>query len=105
MIIVRDWIDEGVLYISVEDNGFGMPKEVVDHLLDEDRSHVRSKGSGVGLYNVHQRIRLRYGPQYGLTIESEPDTGTVVIIKLPAIPYSEEMREVLERPEGRGNAE
>ena len=105
MIIVRDWVDEGVLYISVEDNGFGMPKEVVDHLLDEDRSHVRSKGSGVGLYNVHQRIRLRYGPQYGLTIESEPDTGTVVIIKLPAIPYSEEMREVLERPEGRGNAE
>ena len=101
MIIVRDWIDDGDLYISVEDNGFGMPKEVVDHLLDEDREHVRSKGSGVGLYNVHQRIRLRYGEPYGLTIESEPDTGTVVIIKLPAIPYSEETRQELERPEGR----
>ncbi len=99
MIIVRDWIDDGDLYIAVEDNGFGMPKEVVDHLLDEDRSHVRSKGSGVGLYNVHQRIRLRFGPQYGLTVESEPDSGTVVIMRMPAIPYSEEMRQVLEGPD------
>ncbi len=102
-IVVRNWIDDGDLYISVEDNGFGMPKEVVDHLLDEDRDHVRSKGSGVGLYNVHQRLRLRFGEQYGLTIESEPDTGTVVIIRQPAIPYSEETRQELERPGRREN--
>ena len=98
MIIVRDWIDEGDLYISVEDNGFGMPKDVVDHLLDEDRGHVPSKGSGVGLYNVHQRLRLRYGEQYGLQVESEPDTGTVVIIRMPAIPYSETAVKELEAP-------
>ncbi len=98
MIIVRNWLDESDLYISIEDNGFGMPKEVVEHLLDEDRSHVRSKGSGVGLYNVHQRIRLRFGEKYGLIIESEPDVGTVVIIRLPAIPYSEEVRKELEKP-------
>lgn len=100
-IVVRNWLDEGDLYISIEDNGFGMPKEVVEHLLDEDRSHVPSKGSGVGLYNVHQRIRLRFGEDYGLRIESEPDTGTVVIIRIPAIPYNEENRKLLE--EGKEN--
>lgn len=47
------------------------------------------KGSGVGLQNVQSRIRLYFGPGYGLTIESEPDLGTKVTFRLPAIPYGE----------------
>ncbi len=96
MIIVRDWKDENDIYISVEDNGFGMPKEEVEHLLLEDRSKARHHGSGVGLYNVHKRIQLWFGERYGLRIESEPDVGTIVIICFPAIPYSEETRRLLE---------
>ena len=38
----------------------------------------RAKGSGVGLQNVQSRIRLYFGPGYGLTIESRPDLGTKV---------------------------
>ena len=47
----------------------------------------RKPGSGVGLKNVQSRIHLYFGEQYGLTIDSEPDEGTRVIIRLPAIPY------------------
>ena len=86
------------IYISVRDNGLGMPPEKVEQLLkDEEHEERENKhGSGVGLINVHKRIMLRFGPQYGLKIESEPDEGTVVTIHLPAVPYSESNRRALE---------
>ena len=73
--------------IDVADNGPGMPEEVVARLLDPDapRPAPNSKGSGIGLRNVHQRIRLSFGQRYGLTIHSEPDAGTRVQIRLPAL--------------------
>ena len=48
---------------------------------------MRSKGSGIGLRNVHQRIRLYYGEPYGLTIISEPDVGTTIRVRLPQLVY------------------
>lgn len=73
--------------IDVTDNGPGMPEEVVERLLDPDapRANTNSKGSGIGLRNVHQRIQLSFGRRYGLTIHSEPDAGTRVQIRLPAL--------------------
>ena len=71
--------------IDVTDNGPGMPREVVERLLDESYTGPASKGSGIGLRNVHQRIRLTFGEEYGLTIISEPDAGTRVRIRLPAV--------------------
>ena len=62
-------------------------------------------GSGVGLINVHSRIQLMFGNEYGLEVYSEPDEGTKVVIHIPAIPYTEENRERLERQDfGRGMA-
>lgn len=86
------------IYISVRDNGLGMPPEKVEQLLkDEEHEERENKhGSGVGLINVHKRIMLRFGPQYGLRIESEPDEGTTVTIHLPAVPYTDENRRALE---------
>ena len=46
---------------------------------------MRTSGSGIGVRNVHQRIRLTFGQAYGLTILSEPDEGTTVRIRLPAL--------------------
>lgn len=73
--------------IDVTDNGPGMPEEVVEGLLDpRERGAAPSKGgSGIGFRNVHQRIRLTFGEPYGLTIRSEPDDGTTVRIRLPAL--------------------
>ena len=73
--------------IDVADNGPGMPGEVVERLLDpKEQGAAPSKGgSGIGFRNVHQRIRLTFGEPYGLTIHSEPDAGTTVRIRLPAL--------------------
>ena len=83
------------VYVEVRDNGLGMPDEMVDALLTEN-NRVRKHGSGVGLINVHNRIRLRFGEPYGLEIESCLDEGTTVRIHLPYIAYSPENTELLE---------
>ena len=77
------------LVIDVEDNGLGMRPELAASLLDEERPEVRTKGSGIGVRNVHQRVSLTFGEGYGLTIFSEPDEGTLVRIRLPALSREE----------------
>ncbi|WP_295587544.1 sensor histidine kinase [uncultured Oscillibacter sp.] len=84
-ITVRAFRQGGDVCIEVTDNGPGMPEEVVRHLLDGDGANTGAKGSGIGFRNVHQRLRLTFGEPYGLTIFSEPDDGTTVRIRLPAL--------------------
>lgn len=92
------------IYISVEDNGMGMSEDVARNIL-VDNNKVPKHGSGVGVINVHSRIKLMFGSEYGLKVYSEPDEGTKVVIHIPAIPYTEENRERLERQDfGRGMA-
>ena len=81
-ITIRAYTRRSDLFIEVEDNGLGMPEEQVERLLTDD-TRIRSKGSGIGLRNVHQRIQLYFGKAYGLKIISEPDQGTIVRIHLP----------------------
>ncbi len=81
--------------IEVQDNGLGMPEEMVKKLLTENE-HVPKHGSGVGVINVYNRIRIRFGEQYGLEIESEPDEGTTVRIRIPYIPYTPDIQEYLD---------
>ena len=86
---------DGNIILSVADNGIGIPEEEVDLLLtDSDRVHKH--GSGVGLVNVNNRIRILFGKEYGLTVESELDEGTTVSVCIPAVPYTEENRKILE---------
>ncbi|MCH4193328.1 MAG: sensor histidine kinase [Butyrivibrio sp.] len=100
-IFVHGFLKDGDIYISVKDNGFGMPQEEVNLLL-KDNQRAHKHGSGVGLINVHNRIQLRFGVEYGLSIQSEPDEGTQVIIHLPAIPYTEETQTLLEEGKYQG---
>ena len=104
-IVVRGFVgDDGDIYITVSDNGFGMSSSQTELLLTDD-TRVRKKGSGVGLINVQRRIQLRFGEQYGLKIESEPDEGTTVTIHLPAILYNEENRKMLETGKEKADEE
>ena len=66
-------------------------------LVLTDSERVHKHGSGVGLVNVNNRIQILFGKEYGLAIESEPDEGTTVSIRLPAVPYTEDNRKVLEQ--------
>lgn len=87
-ILVSAYVKENDLYIDIIDNGMGIPEEEVSHLLERDCTH-RGKGSGIGLRNVHERIQLYFGEEYGLNIISEPDVGTTVRIHLPKKVYEE----------------
>ncbi len=89
LIQVSAYREGDALIVDVADNGLGMRPEVAASLLDEDRPEVRTSGSGIGVRNVHQRIRLTFGAGYGLTILSEPDEGTLVRIRLPALTREE----------------
>ena len=95
-ILIRVWREGDDLYLMVRDNGLGMTEEQVENLF-KGTGHVPSRrGSGIGVRNVNERIRLYFGEAYGLKIQSEPDEGTDVIIHLPAVPYSE-----IQEKEGR----
>lgn len=97
-IVVRGWKQGQDIYIAVSDNGIGMRHEDVENILTGNQKAIKH-GSGVGLINVHTRIRLMFGKKYGLIVESEPDEGTTVTIHLPAVPYTRENCEALETPE------
>ncbi len=88
-ILLKVWKEDADLYFCVSDNGLGMTGEQVENLFT-GASHVESRrGSGIGVKNVNERIKLYFGEEYGLSIESEPDEGTTVRIHLPVVPYSE----------------
>lgn len=86
-IIVRGReIAGGLLQIQVEDNGIGMTQErltQIHDLLDPAADDAVIAESGYGLSNVNQRIRLYYGHEYGLTIESAYQRGTCVSLIAP----------------------
>ena len=89
------YISHGMLVYDVEDNGIGISKDELDSIreslkeqnvieYDEQNAKLRrNSGRGIGLQNVHQRIGLYYGNQYGLEIFSREGEGTEVIIRIP----------------------
>ena len=94
-IHVRGYRKDKDVYLEVEDNGLGMPEEEAAELLNgKERPHKH--GSGVGLVNVHSRLKLRFGEAYGLVIHSCPDEGMMVQIHIPYIPYTVETQKFLE---------
>ncbi len=74
------------IVLRVNDNGVGMDEETRKSLLSPATD--AKQGKGVGLMNVHERIRLYFGKIYGLTIDSEPDEGTTVTVKFPVLDKS-----------------
>lgn len=95
-IKVTGGVEGNRVILAVIDNGLGMTEENA-RLVLTDSTRVHKHGSGVGLVNIHRRIQLLFGTEYGLRIESEPDEGTTVRIELPAVPYTEENQKTLER--------
>lgn len=91
-ILVEVKREEESLYFTIEDNGLGMTEEQTKGLLTGETKSTSGKGSGIGVKNVNERIRLYFGESYGLEIFSEPDEGTVIKIHLPAVSCEELMK-------------
>lgn len=78
-IQIRAWVEEEYLLLSVRDDGMGIPPDILSTILTSPAGK-----SGIGLRNVHERIRLTCGERYGLTVDSVADEGTLITIRLPA---------------------
>lgn len=87
-IDVKVFKEDDSLYFTITDNGLGMSEDMVEALLSKDFVPSK-KGSGIGVKNVNERIKLYFGNEYGLKVESEPDEGTKITIHLPAVVYGE----------------
>lgn len=98
-IAILVYRESDMLIFEVRDDGAGMPAELAGALLSREATAVQLKqvtagrarsgrtggASGVGVRNVHERIRLYYGDGYGLTFESDLGAGTTVTVRQPAL--------------------
>jgi len=78
--------DQAEILIEVEDDGIGFTPEKLAKLraeLDDDSDDIKLE-SGFGIGNVNNRIRLYYGKPYGVSIQSEYNSGTRVTMVIPA---------------------
>ena len=89
-IIVQGRKEEDEILFTIADNGMGIPEEEIEFLLT-DTQRVHKKGSGVGLVNVNNRIKILFGEKYGLHIESELDEGTTATIIIPKLEETAEI--------------
>lgn len=86
-LIVRARQEGYNIVLSVEDDGLGIPpeklKKLQEMLRDDSNIMVKKSRYGIGLRNTNRRIKLLYGSDYGLTIESEVEERTCVTIIFP----------------------
>lgn len=86
-ILVTGQEADGKLIFYVRDNGKGMKPDQLVHVrrVITGESIDKDNPSGFGLFNVEQRIRLNYGQDYGLVIDSEYEKGTEVKVVIPTV--------------------
>jgi two-component system, sensor histidine kinase YesM len=75
--------EEDILKVTVADNGIGMDDSRLKKIRRSLEEQEYDPNRRVGLRNVYQRIKLRYGEQYGLEISSEINKGTKISILIP----------------------
>lgn len=68
---------------TITDNGVGISPIQLEELLNTLERKEEREGERIGLRNVHDRLKLSYGAEYGLTIESRPNVGTVIFFCIP----------------------
>ena len=73
--------DGGDILFRVRDNGVGMTAEQVQAILHRQPGDR----TGIGIKNVDDRLKIYFGKQYGLRIDSVPDVGTCVEIRMPRV--------------------
>lgn len=76
-------IDEEI-EISIKDNGNGMSEEAIMKIKDGLEKNIQ-KPNSIGLMNINNRLKLNFGEQYGIYINSRINEGTTVSIKIPVL--------------------
>ena len=73
--------DGNQMVLKVSDDGIGMNPETLSKIFE--KRETDTKRNGVGVLNVHERIQLYYGKEYGLNFISEENKGTMVEVTIP----------------------
>lgn len=68
VIKIKIYIRKQLLYIEVTDNGKGMEEDICKAILEKENKRSLNQ---IGVYNVNKRIKLNFGEQYGITINSK----------------------------------
>ena len=91
---------EGAIVITVKDDGNGIASEQL-HQLNQDLEEAGGKErDSFGLFSINRRVRLLYGTEYGIRLESELGKGTFVVLRIPKLEHLEEtVSMILERDE------
>ena len=76
--------DEGICFV-VSDDGVGMTPEELEKVRNSLENFDVLSGDCIGLKNVNQRIKLFFGGEYGIKIDSEKNKGTRVTIVIPKV--------------------
>ncbi|MBQ9699059.1 MAG: sensor histidine kinase [Lachnospiraceae bacterium] len=76
-------MEDSYFELIIEDDGVGMTTERLEKVYDRIHHHTPSEDEIYGLYNVNERIRLNFGEEYGIFIDSKHMEGTVVKVRLP----------------------
>ncbi len=90
---IKGRLEEGIIHIMVIDNGRGMEDGCTvlnGSAVLQEASESEARGSHYGLQNIVLRLKLLYGTEYGLSIESAPGEGTIIHIHIPAVKPSEQ---------------
>lgn len=83
-IAVRAYEQDNQLIMEVEDNGCGITEERMDEIR-HGKNTEKNPGSGIGMGNVHERIKIYFGGNFGVQILSEPDEGTLIRMNMPLL--------------------
>lgn len=85
LIAIKGYRDGDELRITVTDNGVGIHEQELNRLMSEKPEKANRGLSGIGVWNVDQRIKLYFGEKYGISIQSVPNLYTTVEIMIPAV--------------------
>jgi len=85
IITIRVYRDGNILYSVIQDNGRGMDEKTIKEILSNDRERTGRRFSGIGVYNVNERIKMHFGEKYGIHFESSPGNGTTAIVTIPVL--------------------
>lgn len=84
-IRIKIVLESGILHILIEDNGMGMDQATYEALEMTLSNNLEPKDRrSVGLRNVHERIRLLFGKDFGICLWSKENEGTKIKISIPA---------------------
>ena len=94
LIVLKGYRHENELRIKITDNGIGISPDDLNSLMKDKHSGKKSTLSGIGIWNVDERIKHYFGEKYGVTIESVPNLFTTVEIAIPVVEEGEMSQDV-----------